>query len=186
MNKNSIRELMVPIEDYPRVREDATLLEAIEKFDYTLTASAHRKIPRAVIVENFNGDIIGKIGQFSFIKAFEPKYEYLDNELAKLSTLDYDPLIIKAIMDKHKLWKADFRDICKRSAEVKVKDVMSDLKECVDINAPVVEAIHKLVVHEVLGLLVKKDEKPVGIIRLFDVYDALVDEVRDIYRLKQN
>ena len=74
MKDINVREMMVPIEEYSTVRQDATLREAIvalEKAQTEFDATRYRH--RAILVYD-DERIVGKISQMDVIKALEPDY----------------------------------------------------------------------------------------------------------------
>ncbi len=178
--KTTIRELMIPIDSYASVNEDATLLDSVRALELSNSKPSENGPFRAVIVRDKNNEIIGKIGQIGMLKAFEPKYELAEEEIARLATIDFDHLIIQSIMQKHKLWDEGFKESLERAGKIRVKDVMNSLSDSININAKLVEAIHKLISLNVLALFVKEKGNLVGIIRLFDIYDAMVAGTNEI------
>jgi len=63
-----VKDLMLPLDDYAVVQEDATLIEA-----YCALVEARKKLPpdrppsRAVLVTDKKGKIVGKVGQLAFL-----------------------------------------------------------------------------------------------------------------------
>ena len=84
------------------------------------------------------------------------------------------------MMQKLSLWVHPLRDICSKAAKVKVKDFMYTPAEdeYVEENVSLEEAIHMLVIGHHQSLLVTKDGKIVGILRLTDVFVAISDLIR--------
>jgi len=75
MKSCKVKELMVPLEDYATVSEDATLYEAVlslEKTPKNFKPGTFRH--RAVLVYDKNKKIVGKLGLLDILKALEPKY----------------------------------------------------------------------------------------------------------------
>jgi CBS domain-containing protein len=54
-----------------------------------------------------------------------------------------------------------------------MKDVMRPMTEQVDVNDTINEAIHKIIMWQILSVLVTKGEKVVGILRLSDLFDEV-------------
>ena len=78
MEKESVRQFMVPLDEYATVSEEASLWEALlaleqaqEKFD----TNHYRH--RAVLVLDKQKQVVGKISQMDAIKALEPKYNQI-------------------------------------------------------------------------------------------------------------
>ncbi len=75
-------------------------------------------------------------------------------------------------MKTYGLWAKPLEDICRKSPQIKVKDVMYTPTEgeYVSEEANLDEAIHQLVVGKHQSLLATRGEKIVGILRLTDVF----------------
>ena len=175
-------DLMVPLEEYATVSDEATLYDAVialEEAQESLDRTRYKYLHRAVLVLDRNKDVVGKISQLDVLKALEPKYKgVLDTE--GLSRTGYSPEFLKSMLDQQKLWAHPLRDICSRAARLKVKDFMYTPTEgeYVDENVSLEEAIHMLVMGHHHSLLVTKDGKIVGILRLTDVFVAIFDLIR--------
>jgi len=180
MNKITVKELMVPLEEYPTVSEDASIIEAVwalekaqEEFDKT------RYRHRAILVYDKKQNIIGKVSQWDLIKALEPKYnEFGDIRSASLSGLS--PEFIRSMMQKRSLWQKDLDAICNRTAGKKVKDIMYSPteNERVEENATLGAALHALVVGHHQSLLVTRDRDIVGILRLTDMFKLVSERMK--------
>jgi predicted transcriptional regulator len=72
-------------------------------------------------------------------------------------------------------------DICRKAADVKVKDFMytPGEGEFVDEEASLTEGIHQLVMGHHQSLLVTREEKIVGVLRLTDVF-------KEVFRLMKS
>jgi predicted transcriptional regulator len=173
MKTKKVKELMLPLDDYAVVNEDATLLDAVRAL-----REAQKRLPegrqpsRAILVTDKTGKIIGKLGHLAFLKALEPRYN-LVGDLPTLAHAGLSSDFINMMMDRMSLWEGDFMDICKRAKSVKVKDAMRSVTECIDEEAPLNEAIHNIIVWQTLSILVKRGNQIVGILRLSDLYDEM-------------
>ncbi|MGD8984613.1 MAG: CBS domain-containing protein [Desulfobacteraceae bacterium] len=182
MKSKTVKDLMVPLEDYATVSEEATLYDAVtalenaqEKFNRT----THRYMHRAILVLDRNQDVVGKISQLDVLKALEPRYGKLEDN-GMLSRAGYSPEFLKSMIQEHALWVHPLRDICSKAAKVKVKDFMytPTEDEYVDEDVSLEEAIHILIMGYHHSLLVTKDGKILGILRLTDVFVAISDLIR--------
>jgi len=59
------------------------------------------------------------------------------------------------------------------------KDVMHPVEENIDENAPLSEALHKMVVYQTLSILVTRDKKVIGLLRLSDLFDEIVKDIKN-------
>ncbi len=83
MKSYLVKDLMVPLEEYATVTEDATLYEAVlsleeaqENFEDKHTRYRHR----AILILDKDGNVVGKLGQLDVLRALEPKYQDMTEE----------------------------------------------------------------------------------------------------------
>ncbi len=179
MVQRTAGELMVPLEEYAVVGPDASLLDvvlALEKAQRALPAG--RQPHRAVLVVGPEGKVVGKLGHLAFLKALEPRYDAM-GDLRTLSRAGLSPDFITSMMGHMDLWKEDFEDICARARATRVGDVMRPVAESVPEDAPLREALHNIIVHQSLSLLVTRGPDVVGILRLSDIFTAVTQQIRD-------
>jgi CBS domain-containing protein len=172
METVKVKALMVPLDYYARVPEDATLAQAVlaleeaqEKFD------DHYYKHRAVLVQDAEGRVIGKVGQLDVLKGLEPRFKEV-GDLSMLSRFGFGSEFVKMMSRQFSLMEKPLNDICRKAAKVKVRDIMHTLTggEYVDEEASVNEAIKQLVLGQHHSLLVTRGEEIVGILRLSDVF----------------
>jgi hypothetical protein len=178
MDKTLVRDIMVPLEDYPVVGEDATLADALVALD-----EAQRRLPpgrqpyRAVLVTDKKGGIVGKLGQLVFLNALEPKYAVLD-DLGKLARAGVSPELVSSMMEHFRFLQDSLPDLCERAGRMKVKEVMRPTKDSIAEDAPLSEAIHGMVLGQTLSILVTRNSEPVGLIRLSDLFDVIAERIK--------
>jgi len=174
-----IKEVMVPLEEYATVSEDATMLEAVlalekaqEKFDQS------RYQHRAILVFNDRNQIVGKISQLDLIKALEPRYtKIMDTHLLSRTGYSLDYL---ESMSRGGLWRNPLSDICRKAASLQVKNFMYTPSEgeYVDEMAELAEGVHRLIVGQHHSLLVTRGKDIVGILRLTDVFKLVCENIK--------
>ena len=171
-----IKDLMVPLDEYATVPNSATLYDAVlaleeaqEKFDHL--PYKHR----AVLVYDSKDQIVGKLGQLDIIRALEPKYGEMGN-IKSLSRFGLSRKFISSIMENNYLWEKPLTHICKKGADIKVKDFMHTPVEGEYVNedASLEMACHQLVLGHHQSLLVTRGDKIVGILRLTDVFNNIL------------
>jgi hypothetical protein len=113
----------------------------------------------------------------AFFAGLEPKYEEL-GDLSTLSRAGISPAFLKSMMQDLALWNMDFDHYARRALETPIKKVMHPVGEHVEETDRIEEAIHKLVVYQTLSLVVTKDSKPVGILRLADLFPVVAKNIR--------
>ena len=171
----TVEDLMVPIEEYATIGKDGTLYEAVkalektqEEFDYKHSFYRHR----AILVLDKNKNVVGKLSQLDIIRALEPKYQDM-GDMRAMSRSGLSADFIKSIMENYALCTIPFTEMCRKAAKLKVTDFMYSPSEgeYIEVEASLCEAIHTFVMgNHHNNLLVTRDEKIVGILRLSDVF----------------
>jgi CBS domain-containing protein len=172
----TVRELMIPLSEYATVSVGATLYEAVlaleeAQLDFDLTRYRHR----AILVLDEKGNVVGKISQLDVLSALEPKY----NEILEQGKLQQHHGLTKkyleSIMTQYNMWDSDLSKICRKSGKQPVTKFMHTLTEgeYVDENATLAEAIHQLVMGHKQSLMVTRNNKISGILRLTDVFASV-------------
>jgi len=178
MTERTVRDLMVPLEEYAVVGPDASLLDAVVALEKAQRALPPGRQPhRAVLVVGPGGKVVGKLGHLAFLKALEPRYDAV-GDLATLSRVGLSGDFISSMMGHMQLWKDGFEDICRRARHTRIKDVMRPAAESIPEDAPLSEALHNIIVRQSLSLLVTRGSEVVGILRLSDVFAAVTEQIR--------
>jgi len=179
MDSITVKEMMIPLEDYATVSEDATLAEAVlaleeaqNKFDQ------NRYQHRAILVYDRTGKIVGKLSQLDVLQALEPKYGAASME--ELDQFGINAEYVRNLIEELGLLKQPVQDICRKAAEVNVKDIMHTPTkgEFVAETATLNEAIVQLLVGSHQSLLVTRGKDIVGILRLTDVFKKVTDMIK--------
>lgn len=175
-----VKDLMVPLEEYATVSQETTLREAVlalEKAQMALDPSQYKH--RAILVLDKSGKVLGKISMKDILIALEPNYGKLEG-MGVLARSGYSPDLIKSMLEDNALWLEPFQFVCERASQLKVIDFVkpSEDSEYVDEKATLAEAIHQLVVYPYQSLLVTRDKKVVGILRLTDVFTKICDKIK--------
>jgi predicted transcriptional regulator len=179
MQNITVKDLMVPLDEYATVRDDASLYEAVkalEKAQKDFNRGRYLYLHRAILVYDKNKKIIGKISQLDVLKALEPRYRDM-GDFSAISRAGLSVEFIKSIMDHYDLYQRSFTEACMTASDLRVKDVMytpgSD--EYVDENDFLGNAIHHLVMGHHQSLLVTRGKDIVGILRLTDVFNEVFE-----------
>ncbi len=178
MAQKTVRDLMVPLEEYAVVDPEASLFDAVVALEKAQRALPPGRQPhRAVLVVEPGGKVVGKLGHLAFLKALEPRYDAV-GDLAALSRVGLSGEFISSMMGHMELWKDSFDDICQRARHTRIKDVMRPVTESIAEDAPFSEALHNIIVRQSLSLLVTRGPEVVGILRLSDLFATVTEEIR--------
>lgn len=178
MDKTTVRDVMIPLEEYPVVSATATLADALAALD-----EAQKRLPpgrqpyRAVLVADENKNVIGKLGQWAFLMALEPKYA-VHGDMGKLARAGVDPALIESMMEHYRFFQDSLSDLCARAAGLGVREIMRPVGDSVEENAPLSHAIHKMVMGQTLSILAVRGGEVVGLVRLSDLFDVVADNMK--------
>ena len=177
METTQVSDLAIPLEKYAVVSEQASLLQAMRTLRSVRTKYRQfRQSPRAVLVKNDAGKIVGQIGYLDFLSALEPKYSLL-GDLDMLSRAGVSNDMVTSMLNHLQLWEGGIAPAARRAADIRVREVMHSVTEAIEIGATLAEAIHHLVVCQAVRCLVRRGDDIVGVLRLADVFDAVVDSL---------
>ena len=180
MRTISVKELMVPLEEYATVSKEATLREAIlalEKAQKTLDPSRHKH--RAILVLDESGKVVSKITMKNILIALEPNYGKVEGT-GVLERSGYSPDLIRSMLKNNALWTEPLQFFRERAAKLKVGDLIyaPSEDEYIDENATLGEAIHQMILNPYLSLLVTSGDEVLGILRLSDVFTKICDVIK--------
>ncbi|TYO92309.1 HPP family protein [Desulfallas thermosapovorans] len=159
MKNKKASDIMVPLDDYVTISDNATLYEAIKE----LRGAMHSKGRawhghRSVLVLGADGNLVGILTMSGLLRA------------AGIQELDRDPNI------KAESWGWYYVDRMRRESGVRVRDIMRPLRlYTVPAEASVMDVALALLKYQVNTLPVMDKGKPVGIVRPIDVF-MVIDE----------
>ena len=182
MKTITVKDLMVPIEEYATVSQEATLYEAVlelEKAQERLDRDKYLYLHRAVLVYDAKGEIVGKVSQLDALRALEPKYRDM-GEPGSLSKAGFSASFLRSMLQQYSLWDKPLSDNCTKAGQVKVKKFMHTPSEgeFVEEDATLEKAIHLLVMGRHQSLLVTRGQDIVGVLRLTDVFKDIFQRVK--------
>jgi len=175
MKEVYIKDLMVPLSDYATISQDATLHCAMLALEEALKAPTPSHHPhRAVLVLDETGHTVGKLSHFDLIRAFEPRYNEIEDS-PTVKRLGFSASFIQSTMEDQGLWQQPLDDLCVKADQILVKDIMYTPAEgeYVEEDATLNTGIHQLIIGRHQSLLVTRDSKVVGVLRLTDVFSEI-------------
>jgi len=180
MKTITVKELMVPLEEYATVSQEATLREAVlalEKAQMALDPSRHKH--RAILVLDESGKVVSKITMKNILVVLEPNYGKVEGT-GVLERSGYSPDLIRSMLEDNALWTEPLQFVRERATKLKVGDFIQAPSEgeYIDDNATLGEAIHQLVVYPYHSLLVTSGDEVLGILRLSDVFTKICDIIK--------
>ena len=181
MRTYTVKELMVPISEYATVPEGSTLFEAmlaLEKAQEEFVQEQYHH--RAILILDKKRRVIGKLSQLGVLRALEPKDEDVEG-IDELSQFGFSQELVQGLRKEKRLQDLPLKDLYVRTAGLKVEDFMQAPTEgeYVEQDASLDIAVHQLVLGNHLALLVTKAKEIVGILRLTDVFVAVLRDMKE-------
>ena len=165
-----IRDICVPLSEYPHVLETATLRDA---FDVLRAGFASGRRYRHVLVLNADRELIGVLGMRDILRGLFPDY-LRSQELghhAQGPVPDFPALTL--------IWSETSHSQCKEAAMKPVADFMGGIPATVAIDDPITKAAYLLVIHDVSMLPVVEGGGLAGVVRMIDVFNQAAEAVLD-------
>lgn len=171
-----VKELMIPVEQYVTVGEDATLLDVFLALNTDLKAKNHirQHAHRDVLVLDATGKLLGKVTMVDIFQALEPTYKRITNGRVHHEVLTGE--YVASVFREFDLWSDSLDELCERGTESNVVDVMHLPQEVEYVNedADLERAIHRYVMGVHQPLLVRDENgKVTGVLRFGDVFEEV-------------
>lgn len=169
MNKKLVREIMVPLEEYPCIPETLTLCDAILEVSVQILRKGQLSLPRVALVfdDDFT-DLLGLLRRRDIMRGLEPRFLVggsLDYR-RKLFDVEIDPNLSELSHDK------TIAHIRKRSARL-VREFMIPISVTIDCNDHIMKAMSEMVDQNVSLLPVLDNNRIVGVVRSVDVLSEI-------------
>ncbi len=159
-----VRQLMLPLAEYPHIREDAALRDAFAAIDQGLQRGMRF---RHVLVLDENNRLLGILGLRDILSGVFPDFlrATLPGKSRGETALPQYPALAS-------LWQDSFDEYCREQAQKPVGPYVAPVAATVAPDDPVTRAAYLLVFTETSMLPVVEADKVVGVIRLIDVFNA--------------
>jgi|GEM_PF-319429 len=162
--KKKVKDLMIPLEDYPHIpywftlrQAMAIVREAAIKFEGTFE-------PRAVLVFDEKYQLMGMLTLRDVVRGLEPRFAE-DKGLIKS-----DPSLAVLVGDM-------FGPGMKEASQKPVSEVMSPIKVTVNGDDPITKALFLMIKENVGMMPVLQDNKVVGMVRMNELFKEISDVV---------
>ena len=175
MKTFKVKDIMVPLAEYSTIEEETSLHDAAVMLqDIKRRLMVEPNIHRSLLVVDKESNVVGKLSQLDLIMGLEEGYRRI-GDMRKLAHFGYYPKFIRAIIEKNRMWEKPLDEICRKAGRIRVKDIMytPSKGEYTDADATLDIAIHQLGMGPHHSLLVTKEGRVVGVLRLGDIFDTV-------------
>ncbi len=183
-----VKDLMVPVQDYVTISQQAFLYQAVLTLEkaqeqyLNQSSRAHSYPHRALLVLDDDGRVIGKLSQLDIFKALEPKYQQITeaDSMSKLAASGFSHEFLRNMLEKFGLFDKPLKDICKKAASTVVQDIMYTpaQHEYVREDDTLEVAVHQFIIGHHQSLLVTRQDDITGILRLVDVFREICQIIK--------
>jgi len=180
MKSDKVKDVMVPLTEYATISQGATLYEAVLALENTNMNTGEKEYKhRALLVYDDSERIVGKLDHLDILRALEPKFQDV-GDVNMLSRFGFGPSFLRNITRDFELLQKPLDDICKKAAKTTVRHIMQTPTkgEYIDQEASLNEGIHQLAIGRHQSLLVKQNKEVTGVLRLSDVYHAILEMIK--------
>lgn len=180
MEKMKVMELMRPIEEFSRISNEATFMEAVDALETADQVFKLGKVPeRILLVYDGRSKIVGKISPMDVVKGLEPNYSNIE----RIESHPYYPLAktsIESMKKEFRLWHQPLAELWKKAYRIKIYDFvkMPTPDHMVKIDDRIDAAFHLFVVGRHGSLFVQDAQDIVGLILFSDVYNKIKEIMR--------
>ena len=164
-----VGEIMIPLEKYPTVSEDESLLEAMRILERSRLEVAGRwSLPRVLLVLDKGNQLVGFIRRRHILRGMEPDF-LVEKPLEyrkKLFDVATDPNLSELSYDR--VSKA-----VREQARRPVSDVMRPIEVTIGADDHIIKAVYEMVSLNLSLIPVVKEGRVVGVLRSVDVFHEL-------------
>ncbi len=161
-----VRDLMVPLDNFPHVKGKASLRDAFAKLH---AASGSSELFRNILVLDEKDRLIGTLGLKNVLHAMLPDYLRHGSMHYEGSNQDITALSV--------LWQEDCEEHCRQAHRILARDHVSPITATIGADEPLTKAAFLFATTPVNILPVVAGKELIGVIRLVDVFDEVVIEV---------
>lgn len=170
MHRLIVEDIMVPLEEYPRITETHTLRQAIEEMGKAQILSKKKaSLPRvALVFDNSFSKLVGLLRRRDIMRGLEPRF-LISGSLEhqrKLFNVEIDPNLTEFSYDRI------IAHINKRADRL-VREFMMPIKATIDYDDHIMKAVYEMVQLNTSLLPVLKHDDVVGVVRSVDVLNAI-------------
>ena len=170
IRRKRVRDMMVPLEEYPCVPNTYTLGEAIgEMTKAQILSKGHPSLPRAALVfdEGFRS-LLGVLRRRDIMRGLQARFldSMLQEYSRKLFDIETDPNLSELSYDR-------IVEQVRERANRPVVDFMLPIKTTINADDHIMKAMYEMVSQNTSLLPVLKDDTVVGVVRSVDALNEI-------------
>ncbi len=169
METTQVKDIMIPLKEYPHVPSWLTLLQVMQEMEkWQIDFLGRKSLPRVVLVFDLDSRLHGTVRRRDILRGLLPDVFPSKMLVQKESLFDieYDPNLLEFSYDK-------MVDGFEERASRPVSDVMIPVVETVAHDAHIVQVIYKMVNRNLSLIPVMQDKQVIGVVRSVDVFHVV-------------
>jgi hypothetical protein len=188
-----VKDLMVPISEYATIPEGSSLFKAVialENAKRELSGTTGTIYPHwMVLIMGKNKKVLGKLSQLDILRALAPRDQFTD-KIDEMRKYGFSSDFIARMREKHRLENASMEDFYTNpeTMNMKVEDFMRTIamNDFVDESTSLDTAAHLMFVKNRLSLLVTREDRFIGVLRLSDVFSTVLNAMLKATHVERN
>lgn len=161
-----VRELYVPLADYPHVRDSATVRDVFATLQEKYSSAEQF---RSVLVIDSHDRLVGMLGLRDMLHGLLP--DYLRQSPTHFQGMGGD------VTSLAMLWQEDCADLCRQASLGPVGPHVTVIKGSLHLDDPLAKGIYMMATTAANILPVVEDHKVIGVLRLVDVVTEVTKAV---------
>ena len=161
-----VRDLVIPLEDFPHLNENQTLHDAVEVL-LSYTCGEYNRIRYAeLLILNDRNQLSGRVTLQNILLNLDPRLK----EASKVKGFEGKGA---GFLDLIILWEDSFFVECRKWSHILIKDLMSPIKHIVKGSDPVLKALAIMTNTQNLVLPAIDEGRIIGVIRLKEIFKTI-------------
>ena len=169
LEKLRIGDIMIPIDDYPRIGPQTTLREAMLALERAqLEVDGRKSLPRVLLVMDGAGKLLGTVRRRDIMRGLEPRHLVAQplNYRKKLFDVSVDPNLAELSHDKTV-------NGIREQAGRQVREVMRPIEVAIETRDHIIKGIYEMVGYGLTLLPVLEAGRVVGVVRSVELFREL-------------
>jgi CBS domain-containing protein len=184
-----VKDLMVPISEYATIPEGSSLFKAVIALENAKQELAGTIYPHwMVLIMGKNKKVIGKLSQLDILRALSPRDTYTD-KIDEMGKFGFSSNFIAKMREEYRMKKSSLEDFYTHpeTMNMNVEDFMKTIgdNEFVDENTSLDTAAHIMFVKNRLSLLVTREDRFIGVLRLSDVFSTVLNAMLKVTKAER-
>jgi CBS domain-containing protein len=177
--RKTVKDIMIPIQDYAVIDPEATLQEAIRTLRGSYcrleTGACSHTGHRTILVVDASGNLVGVLNFRSILKVLVP--EVAGTLMERLESLEVSVVYAQAGAENLDESHEDVVARVSKNAQVKVKEIMLKNRAHIDSQTSLLDALKLVFRKKLIMLPVYENNRLIGVVREADLFITVADMV---------